>query len=97
MPLVQIRNKDGVSEKVLPFPMKRFPLTVVSELGSKYGLNVLWLGGEDASTASRGPFNGIAGPCGMREKSIPDFEIFVMDCAADGSGNEVDVCKELSL
>jgi hypothetical protein len=97
MPLIQICRKDRVSKKVLPFPVERLPLAVVSELSSKYGLDVLRLGSEDASTASRGAFNGIAGPCGMSEESVPDFKVFVVDCTVDGSGNEIDIWEELSF
>jgi hypothetical protein len=71
--------------------MKRFPLAVVSELGSKYGLDVLWLGGEDASTASGGGFNRVAVSFGKGEPAVPDFEVLVVYCAADGTGDEVDI------
>jgi hypothetical protein len=97
MPLIQIRNKDRVSKKVLPLPMERLPLAIISELGGEYGLDVFWLGGEDTSTASGGSFNGVAVSFGMGKEAVPDFEVLVVDCAADGAGNEVNICRELSL
>jgi hypothetical protein len=71
--------------------MKRFPLAIISELGGQYGLDVFRLGGENASTASRRGFNGVAEPFGVCKEATPDFEVLVVDCAADGAGDEVDV------
>jgi hypothetical protein len=97
MPLIQISSKDGVPKKILPFPMKRVSLAIVSELGGKYGLDIFRLGSEDASTTSGGSFNGISLSAGMGEEAFPDFKILVVDCSANGSGDEVDICQELSL
>jgi hypothetical protein len=77
--------------------MKRVPLPIVSELGGKYGLDVFRLGSEDASTTSRGGFNGIPVSVGVGEEAFPDFKILVVYCSVDGSGDEVDICQELSL
>lgn len=76
--------------------MKWFPLAVVSELGSEYGFDVFRLGGEDTSTAGRGSFNSVAMSCGKSEEAVPDFEVLVVDCAADGTDDEVDIWDEMS-
>jgi hypothetical protein len=31
------------------------------------------------------------------EEAFPDFKILVVYCSVDGSGDEVDICQELSL
>jgi hypothetical protein len=91
MPLIQIRNKDGVSKEILPFLMERLPFPVVGELSCEYGLDVLRLGGEDASTTSRSGFNGVAVSFMLGKKAVPDFEILMVDCAANGAGNKINI------
>jgi hypothetical protein len=96
MPLIQIRNKDRIPKEILPLSVKWLPLAIVTELGSEYGLDILWLGSEDATTASGAGFNGIAASFGVSEEAVPDLEVLVVHCTIDGSGDEVDICIELS-
>jgi hypothetical protein len=41
--------------------MKWLSLAIIRELGGKYSFDVLGVSGEDATTTSRGSFDGITG------------------------------------
>jgi len=77
--------------------VKRLSLAIIRELGGEYSFDVLRISGEDTSTTSWCAFDSITFSLWGGVEAVPDFEVLMVDGAADRFGDEVDICEQLNM
>lgn len=89
LPKLAIRSEDRVAEELLPLRVKELALSVVIELSSKNGFDVLHVGGEHDTLACWTGLQGVASLAVAVEETAPAFEVGVLHGVVDGAGDHV--------